>query len=226
MEMVIFLLVGAAAVAAMIWGWHAAQKRRQDLAAWAHQRGLSFNPGNDYGLDNRFGQFSCLQQGDNRYAYNLCEGDWGGRPTATSDYHYQTYTHTRRGRQTHHHYFSAVILRSDLPLKPLFIRPENLFDKVTEFLGWDDIDFESAEFSRNFYVKSPDRKWAYDVIHPRTMEFLLAQPRFTIQFEGVYAIACRGTMIPVPQVQAAIDTLAGMFDRLPDYLKKQLQGGA
>ena len=44
-----------------------------------------------------------------------------------------------------------------------------------EFFGHDDIDFESAEFSRNFYVKSSDRKWAFDILHARAMEFLLAE---------------------------------------------------
>ena len=46
--------------------------------------------------------------------------------------------------------FSTIVVESDVVLEPLFIRPERLFDKVKEFVGIDDIDFESAEFSRKF----------------------------------------------------------------------------
>ena len=108
------------------------------------------------------------------------------------DYHYETYSSSKHGRRTNHHYFSAVIIAPNMLLKPLFIRPEHFLDKVTEFFGYDDIDFESAEFSRKFYVKSPDKKWAYDVIGQPTMEFLLAAPRFTLQFAGGGVIACHG----------------------------------
>ena len=57
----------------------------------------------------------------------------------------ETYTTTKNGRQTHHHYFSAIIVESPLPLKPLYLRPESFFDKMAQFMGFDDINFESAE---------------------------------------------------------------------------------
>jgi len=118
------------------------------------------------------------------------EGTWSDRHLLAFDYHYETHSTDSKGhRRTNHHHFSAVILASALPLKPLFIRAEGFFDKLTEFVGFDDIDFESAEFSRKFYVKAKDRRWAYDVIHARTMEFLLSMPRFTIQFDRNNVIA-------------------------------------
>ena len=50
--------------------------------------------------------------------------------------------------------------------------------------NFDDIDFESDEFSRKFYVQSSDRKFAYDVLHPRMMEFLLQTTPPMIDVEG------------------------------------------
>ena len=47
-------------------------------------------------------------------------------------------------------------------------------DKIAGALGFHDINFESSEFSRKFHIKCADKKFAYDVIHPRMMEFLLA----------------------------------------------------
>lgn len=218
------ILVFAGVVLAAVYSWHASHKRRQALGAWASSRALSYSTGNDHSLDTTYGCFSCLVKGANRYGYNLMRGHWDGRPLLAFDYHYETYSRDNKGRRrTHHHHFSAVIVEYDLPLKPLLIRPENFLDKVTEFFGWDDIDFESAEFSRTFFVKSPDKKWAYDVIHQRTMEFLLAQPRFTFEFEGRYVIAYRSSRFAVSDFAAASETVSGLLQRLPEFLVKQLK---
>jgi hypothetical protein len=80
-----------------------------------------------------------------------------------------------KSRRTTTHEFSYVIV--DLPyerLPTLFIRREGIFDAVAGAFGFDDIDFESAEFSKRFHVKSDDKRFAYDVIHPAMIEFLLA----------------------------------------------------
>ena len=52
------------------------------------------------------------------------------------------------------------------------------------------IEFESIEFNRRFFVSSPNRRWAYDVIHPRTMEFLLGSPPIAIEFGQGTVLAC------------------------------------
>ena len=119
---------------------------------------------------------------------------------------------------------SGFVIHNSFPLKPLFIRPEGFFDKVTQFFGFDDIDFESAEFSRRFYVKSPDKRWAYDVIHPRTMELLMAGPRFSIKFDTGCVIAYRSSTFKPAEFAAAAGTIRGILDGLPDYLVRQQTG--
>ncbi len=199
-----------------------ARKRRQELAAWAATRGLTFDEDKVYGLDVQFPDFDCLVHGSNRYAYNTMRGSLGNRRALAFDYHYETHSTNSKGQtQTQHHQFSAVILASAVPLKPLFIRPEGFFDHVAEFFGFDDINFESAEFSRRFYVKSPDRKWAYDVIHPRTMEFLLASPPVSLRFGAGHVIAHRDSTFSAAEFQQAADVASGVLDRLPDYLVQQ-----
>ena len=205
--------------------WYFAAKRRKELAGWAAAHGLAFSPAKDGSMDFQFPAFSCLKSGDNRYAFNVMHGKWSDHDFVGFDYHYETHTHSSKGgRQTHHHYFSAVILSSPVLLKPLSIRPEGFFDKVTEFFGADDIDFESAEFSRKFYVKSPDKEWAYDVIHQRTMEFMLASPNFSLQFAGNAVIAWRGSTFKTPDFEQAAELINGILDRLPEYVAKQQAG--
>jgi hypothetical protein len=219
------LLVAGVMIAVAILGYYQAKRRREMLAAWAAARGWGFTADRDGGFEDRYGGFDCLRKGSNRYAYNISEGTLNGRPAWAFDYHYETYSSSKHGRKTHHHHFSAVIIASGMLLKPLFIRPETFLDKVTEFIGYDDIDFESAEFSRKFYVKSPDKKWAYDVIGQPTMELLLAAPRFTLHFAGAGIIACRGQTFEVPDFDAALNLVEGILERLPPSLLRELQPG-
>jgi len=209
-------------IVAIIYGHYAAKKRREALRAWAQSRSLRFDQTRDHSVEDIFPQFNCLHEGSNRYAENRMFGHYSGREFLGFDYHYETHSTDSKGRrQTHHHHFSAVILGSKVPLKPLFIRPEGFFDKVKEFFGFDDIDFESAEFSRKFYVKARDRRWAYDVIHQRTMEFLLGSPEFTIEFGAGRVIAYRSGRFGATEFEQAAEVICGILDRLPDYLVRQ-----
>ena len=224
--MVLFLCFGILVAALAIYGWYAAKRRREALEAWAASCGLSFSPAHEYGLDARYPEFDNLRKGDQRYAYNTMRGAWQKRPFYAFDYHYETHSTDSKGRrQTQHHNFSVVILDSDIPLQPLLIRPEGLFDKLAEFFGFEDINFESAKFSRKFFVKAPNKKWAYDVIHPRCMEFLLSMPQFTLQFAPRYVMACRDTALRAEEFAQAADVVAGILERLPEYVVQQQKAG-
>lgn len=225
MGVVFVILIIAALIGFAILGAIAAEKRRKAIALWAMSKGLRYTSAKEYGLNSHYPQFSCLRQGSRQYAYNICRGEIYNRPIEAFDYHYETYSTNSKGhRQTHHHYFSAVIIESNIPLKPLFMRPERFLDKITEFVGLDDIDFESAEFSRKFYVKANDKRWAYDVIHQRTMEFLLGMPQYTIEFSHNSVIAYRSSVFGIVDFEAAAQVIQGILDRLPDYVIKQLKG--
>jgi hypothetical protein len=205
------------AVGLSVYGWYASAKRRRELTAWAAARGLSFTEGRVDDFDRKYPEFGCLQRGENRYASNLIRGRWGEREILGFDYHYVIHS----GKNRHTHVFSAMIVTSHIPLQPLHIRPENIFDKVTEFFGADDIDFESAEFSRKFFVKALDKRWAYDVIHPRVMEFLLASPHFNIEFGLISVMAYRQGLFKPADFEAACQVVAGILDQLPEYVVRQ-----
>lgn len=208
-------------------GIYSSFRRRKEMIVWSSRNGLSFDPRHDYSMDSRFAEFTCLDRGHSRYAYNIMRGLWSEPgdeddplPICAFDYHYVT--GSGKNRTTHR--FSAVIVESPIPLKGLFIRPEGFFDKVSEFFGADDIDFESAEFSREFYVKSLDKRWAYDVIHQRMMEYLLRVPRFHVQFSRTHVIAWRSRCFSVADFGTAVRLIRGMLKRLPDYLVRRQLG--
>jgi len=192
-------------------------ERRKKLSTYAKSKGLHFSPDKDKKIDARYSSFKCLRRGHSRYAYNIMRGKRDGRDLTAFDYHYVT----GHGKSRRVYNFSALIIQSPLPLKPLYLRPENIFDKVTDFFGFDDIDFESAEFSRKFYVKSPEKRWAYHVIHQRMMAYLMESPRFHIQFDPEFIMAWRGKRFSEQDFDNAFALIQGILMRLPEYVKKQ-----
>jgi hypothetical protein len=221
---VIFAAI-AAAIGFAIWNSRMKDKRRKEMAGWAQVNGLKFLPDRDNSIWLRYQPFKCLQRGEDRYAYNIMVGTSGTRVMSAFDYHYETHSTNSKGqRQTHHHYLSALVVDAGLPLKPLFIRPEGLLDKVTEFVGIEDIDFESAEFSQKFFVKSPDRRWAYDVLHQKTMELMLAYPRFHIDFQGTQVMAYYDNKtFSLGEFGSALKVVTGILDYLPPGVVEELK---
>ncbi len=222
---ILVVAFGLVLLALGVLGHLMAARRRRELQQLADELGLTFSPGRDGRMEERFAAFGCLRQGSRRYAENVLRGRLNGRAVCGFDYHYETYSRDSRGRRrTHHHWFSAVVVDSGLPLKPLFIRPEGFLDRVAEFVGWDDIDFELDAFSRRFYVKAPDRKWAFDVIHQATMEFLMNSPAFHIEFAGPHVMAWRPSRLEPGEFREAMSVLEGILERLPEYLLRELKG--
>jgi hypothetical protein len=211
----LFIVVIVVVIAVFaIYQFLASCKRRQELANWALSKGLSYIAGKNSSFDSKYPGFDCLQKGHDRYASNIMGGTFAGREFLGCDYHYAIGS----GKNRSDHYLSLVIIKSPILLEPLFIRPETFFDKLTELVGFSDIDFESAEFSKKFYVKSPNKKWAYDIIHPRMMEFLLASPEFSIQFDSLSVIVYRDTRFSPAELEDAANLAGGIFERIPDYV--------
>lgn len=172
----VFMIVAAVAA---YYAWKKEQQRKADLLALASELGLAFDPTKDKDHDERYANFEIFRRGHSRAAYNTLTGslpiNGTDHPVVMGDFTYKVTSSNGKSSSTTTYRFSYLILHLPLPGVPdLLIRPENILDKLGSALGFDDIDFESAEFSRKFLVKSPDKRFAYDVITPRMMEFLLA----------------------------------------------------
>jgi hypothetical protein len=213
---IIFLAVGAG----LFLAWQADKKRREELLLWATARGWNMRPGKQGSMHRDFAGLKVFEKGHSRSAKNVIEGDFEGHPVTLLDYKYVT----GHGKNRTTHNRGMVILHCDFPTVPLFIRRENPLDRVGEFFGADDIDFESAEFSRKFFVKSHDRKWAFDVVHTRTMEYLLKAPSFTVEFGfGEIAVYKTGKFDP-DGYDRALRMARRMHELIPDFVVRQMKG--
>ncbi len=214
MEPLIFIGIVALIIVGAIFGHLAAKKRSSALAALAARLGLSFDPDKDRDMSRRYDFLDKLHQGSNRYAFNVLSGPYAGHNVTLFDYHYETGS----GKDKHDYYFSFFVLRLPAFFPELTIQPEGLFSKIAQALGYDDIDFESAEFSRKFCVRSKDKKFAYDVCNARMVEYLLAQPDLMIEIErDALAISFNRRLAP-ENIEPNLNRLIAVRSLMPDYL--------
>ena len=213
-------------VIGIIYGKKQEEERLRALQALAAQKGMAFTQGDPVGLVARLANLSPFNGGHDEEATNVMIGDCGGLKLVLFDYKYTT-TETStdsKGRTTRRevdHHLSACIHALTLPYPPLTIRAEGFFDKVAGFFGADDIDFESDEFSRKFHVAGPDRKFAYDVCHPRMMEFLLATRGWHIELtDGLWVLQTGARWTP-EEFRAAIDFTTQFFALIPDFVRRE-----
>lgn len=211
------------------YGYLQQKKRREALGALAAELGWQFVPDSDYSHDEEYANFAIFRQGHSRCAYNTLFGsitiDGKSCPVKMGDFLYKVTTSNGKTTTTHTYRFSYLILELPyLGVPALLIRREGMFDAVKNLFGFDDIDFESAEFSRKFFVKSPDKRFAYDVIHSGMMEFLLAGNPPTIDIERGRCCLSDGKKSWTPDdFRAMLDWARQFFELWPGHVVCQLQ---
>ena len=166
----------------------AEQKHRAVMQALADELGLHYQPEPDADHDDEYAQFEIFRRGHSRLAMHTLSGtvELFDRPCAirAGDFRYKVTSSNGKTSSTRTYRFSYLIVHPPWPSPTLLVRREGMFDKMKAAFGFDDIDFESAEFSKRYYVTSSDKRFAYDVLHPRMIEFLLATDPLTLDLEG------------------------------------------
>ena len=207
----------------------AEQKRIAALRTIADARGWQFDQGSDHRHDEMYGCFGIFKQGHSRRAYNTITGahtiNGNPHPIKMGDYLYKVTSHNGKTTTTTTYRLSYLIIHLPyLTVPNLQIRPENFFDKIGAAIGFDDIDFESAEFSRKFLVKSTNKRFAYDVITPRMMEFLMASPKRSIdQQRGIICITNGVRRWKPDEFMPQLAWISEFLDLWPDHVVRELE---
>ena len=211
------LLAGAVALAVVIIGYLAAEKRRKELAAFAFGMGLDFTHSPGW-VHDRYSAFDPFDRGHSRRSRNLVHGHRHDIDWEMFDYRFKT--GSGKNQQTHR--YGVVVGRVPLALPTLRIRPEGFFDKLAAVVGFDDIDFESDHFSRKYHVSCHDRKRAYDLIHPQMIEYLLTLELHNWQFGGPCIIICRSRRYDVSDLPRVMEAIEGFVQRVPEYVRQDI----
>jgi hypothetical protein len=218
----IFAAFLAVAVAAVVFSYLAAKKRREAMVAYAAGRGWRFEAEQPLLVDRFTGPPFGL--GFGRRAYNVLYGSHESRDLVSFDYEYKTQTTNGKQTTTHVHRFSVLGLSMGIHMPALSVDPENFLDRFVGRLTSNDIDLESEEFNRSFTVSCPDRKFASDVLHPQMMEFLLQHRQVGWRFEQDSMLMVADGQRTPAQIDATIAVMDGITDRVPEFVWLRLKG--
>ena len=150
--LIISLFVALAGV--LVWFGKKQEKlRSQDIRSMAKRLGFTHEERVDRALvDTR--DYNLFNKGGSKKVKNYLSKE--SRHGITQYYDYSYVVSTGQSTQIHHH--SIVNFRMDGMNVPRFrLLPENLFDKIGEAFGRQDIDFDdNPEFSDMFALRGPD----------------------------------------------------------------------
>ena len=211
MPEILFILAGIAIFAL---GYFIQKWRREKMEKVAARLGLRFRAGSDSDLPRRYQFLEKLSQGRNRYARNILTGDYKGHATTSFDFHYTV----GAGKNKRNVSCSFFILHLDRHFPELRIATEGLFSKFAQSLGFEDIDFESHEFSRKYVVRSDDKKFAYDVCNARMIEHLLKSPIEHLEIDGACMALGFDRCISPDGIEYQLFKLVKIRERMPNYL--------
>ncbi len=216
---ILFGGITALAIFVVILSAFAERKRRQRLEATAAELGFTYQAGKDRHLARQFAVFRNLNQGSDRYVQHVFTGQHSGFSVTAGEFHYETHSTNAKGnRSSRSHYVSIFVLHLGRNFPTLLITPEGVFSKIAQAIGYDDIDFESHEFSRAFVVRCPDKRFAYDFCNPAMIEFLLDHRRLTLELHDDMLATSRPGKLDPARIVFEFDVLAAVRSRLPASL--------
>lgn len=130
------------------------RKRTEALTAACQGMGLAFEPEGDLEVLRTLGDLPLYNHGHSKKVRNVMSGQVRDRDLRLFDYQYTT-----GGGKNSHTWKQTVALfpRSGVSLPDLLLAPENLFHKIGQAFGYQDIDFDtSPEFSSHYLLRGPD----------------------------------------------------------------------
>ncbi len=199
------------------WSWLSAKKRREALSALATERGWTWTARDDR-WQTRF-EGAPFGHGRSRRCDNVLTGVHDSRPFTAFDYQY-TETHTDSdGKSSSTTYrYSVVAVETAAPFPVLQVGPEGFFSRLIDAVTNQDIDFEWEEFNRTFRVTSADRRFANDVLHQQTMEFLMQHPKIAWRFRNQALLVVSTGRHDVAEIDRKLAFCDGVLDRVPGYV--------
>ena len=215
----LLLLVLALAVAGALayLSYQAEQKRRRLLQGYAMSQGWTYTAADDSWADRFPGE--PFDRGDHRQARNILAGPYRGRDMVAFDYSFQTHSTDSKGhRSTTTHRYAVCALRLPTALPALELSPESLLTRFAGALGLDDVQLESEDFNRRYRVAARNPKFAYDVLHPRTMQVLLGRPALHLRLFGVDAVCWESGRLAPTELLERLTTLGILIDGIPSFV--------
>lgn len=176
--------------------------RAEQLDRVAFDLGMNFSPEDEWGLINYLEDFKLFRRGMRRRISNILhrQDNMLKLDLYVFDYRFTVSTgkSARVIRQT------VFFVQSKELALPIFrMRPENLFHRVGEYLGLQDIDFEEhPAFSRNYRLHGPDEDYIRASVNEPFFAFFSVEKKWFLEGINYYMVFYRkGKLLEPKQIK-------------------------
>ena len=173
-------------------------KRRKELEKEAHKLGMSFSEKDDWGLIGFLKDFKLFRKGFGKRVTNVmhAQDDWLKMEARVFDYRYTIHSgkSSRVFRQT------VFFMQSkQLGLPEFLLKPENIFHKIGQLLGMQDIDFEEyPAFSNQYLLKGDDEDYIRATMNDQVLKFFTVEKNWTLEGVNYYLLFYRNNKLLHP----------------------------
>ena len=164
------------------------RERTEAMERVCIEMGFVFEPQADIDLLTSLGDLPLYKRGHSRRAKNMMTGRVGDDAVKVVNFQYTTGggQHQHTSKQT-----VAVFPQVTRSLPDLQLAPENVFHKLGQVFGYQDIDFESnPDFSGRYLVRGPDETAIRAALYPETLSFFAEHEGWTVEIRsgtvGIY----------------------------------------
>lgn len=217
------LVIGGIVVvgAILYFQWQSHKKKVAEFTNFAKQRGWQYLQ-HDRGLGRRF-LGKPFDDGRNRRGKHALRGKHRDRHVLAFEYSYQEVQGSGDNRKTKTYHYTVAALKLPKDMPTLQVGPEGWGSKLVGAVGFRDLQLESEEFNKKFRIKGENDKFSYDVLHPRMMEWLLADQRaqsVPFRFERGDLVAWTEGKIDLQRVDWMVEYICDIVDRVPGFVWK------
>jgi hypothetical protein len=201
------IIISAAAVVILalivffiIWMNKVSGKRAEDIGRLALSLNFRFSPKDDGTFIAELSKFQLFSKGQSRKISNILSGNYSGTPVIILDYQYTT----GGGESTHTWRQTVLIMESEKLALPLFtLRPENVFDKIGNALGYKDIDFPVyPKFSKQYFLRSKDETAVRNIFTDSLIQYYEQRPGLNTEGDGQRLVYYHGPkIVPADKIQ-------------------------
>lgn len=198
--------------------------RTEALRQKARSIGLDFVPERDASMAKQFRfleHFGAVSGANRESCINVMTGTLDSHSVTLFDYYYIT---SGTGEWwwapswQKHSYFSLFIVDMNSDFPELTIAKEGFLSKISQAIGYRDIDFESHEFSTRYVVRSKNKKFAYDFCNAQMIDYLLDRQVIPIEVEKNALALAFEDLYDVGSIESNLRHLAKIRSLMPDYL--------
>ncbi|HEY8302537.1 MAG TPA: DUF3137 domain-containing protein [Jatrophihabitans sp.] len=210
---VLFVLFVAVLIAV---GAYSTSRRRKKFAAWAAANGYRYEQSNDAYARLPWG--APWGQGHSRRALDILTGTHSGRQVCCFTYRYDEESGSGDNRSDTTYNFAVYWTKLPKQLGELNVGREGFGAKIARAIGFHDIELESEQFNRTFNVHADNPRFAYDVLNPQMMQWLLTVDAPGFRIYGGDLVLVERNMLRLENIAPRLDYLDQVIAQIPDFI--------